>query len=375
MSISVGRDEIIDNYRDELTDAEIYAALAGVERNEKLRNELLKLSQYEVEHAKFWKSIAEEVGIDVGSVKPSRTSVLFSILVRRLFGLGFLVKLRESAEIEAIRRYGNLVRKRALGPYTDKLREILLDEVAHEEVFRDEASRFEAFIDNIRDAMYGMSDGLVEVLAAVAGLAPVVINPILITLAGLIVGTAGTLSMAVGAYMSTKAQRDIRETKLSKIDMELENLNVEDRVKRVKETLTKFGVDEDRASIAALSLSDSVDVSKKVVEVGEVGFSKEALESPGRSALYTGLFYLIGALLVIAPFPLLGHIIGNVGSLYISIVLVAIAQAISGLLTAISGSGRITRTMAMNIALSLGAAAATYAIGTIAHDVLHIAIT
>jgi VIT1/CCC1 family predicted Fe2+/Mn2+ transporter len=55
--------------------------------------------------------------------------------------------------------------------------------------------------------------------------------------------------------------------------------------------------------------------------------------------------------------------------------LVAIAQAISGLLTAISGSGKITRTMAMNIALSLGAAAATYAIGTIAHDVLHIAIT
>ena len=375
MSINISRDEVVENYRDELTDAEIYAALARIEGNEELRDELLRLSQYEFEHAKFWGLIAKEVGVDVSGVKPSRLSVLFSILVRKLLGLGFLVKLRESAEIEAIRRYGNLIRKGALGPYTDRLREILLDEVAHEEVFKERGSRFEAFIENIRDAMYGMSDGLVEVLAAVAGLAPVVANPMLITLAGLIVGTAGTLSMAAGAYMSTKAQRDIRETKLSKIEMELENLNFEDRVKRVKDSLVRLGIDEERARNAALSLSGSVDASKRIVEVTETGFSKEALESPGRSALYTGLFYLIGALLVIAPFPILGHVIGNVGSLYISIVLVAIAQAISGLLTAISGSGRIMRTIATNIALSLGAAAATYAIGAIAHEALHIAIT
>lgn len=175
--------------------------------------------------------------------------------------------------------------------------------------------------------------------------------------------------------MSTKAQRDIRETMLSKIDIELENLNMEDRTKRVKDALNKMGIDEKTASEIAPSLSTDINISKKITEVSEVGLSEEALESPGRSALYTGIFYLIGALLVIAPFPLLGHVIGNVGSLYVSIMLVALAQAISGLLTAISGSGRIAHTMVMNIALSLGAAAATYTIGTIAHQILHIAIT
>ncbi|GAB6945314.1 VIT1/CCC1 transporter family protein [Vulcanisaeta sp. JCM 14467] len=375
MELRLSRDEIIENYRDELTDAEIYAALARVESNERLREELLKLSQYEVGHAEFWRFIANQVGIDVSNVGPSRFSIAFSVLVRKLLGLGFLVKLRESSEVEAIRRYGEMVRRRVLGPYTDRLREILLDEVAHEEVFRDEESRFEAFINNIRDAMYGMSDGLVEVLAAVAGLAPVVTNPILITLAGLIVGAAGTLSMAVGAYMSTKAQRDIRETALSKIDIELENLSAEDRAKRVRDSLSRMGIDEKTASEIAPGLSTNVNISKRLAEISEVGFSEEALESPGKSALYTGIFYLIGALLVIAPFPLLGHLIGNVGSLYISIILVALAQAISGLLTAISGSGHIARTMIMNIALSLGAAAATYTIGTIAHQLLHIAIT
>ncbi|MGC8606286.1 MAG: VIT1/CCC1 transporter family protein [Vulcanisaeta sp.] len=375
MELRLSKDEVIENYKDELTDAEIYAALAKIENNEKLRKELLKLSQYETSHAEFWRFIADQAGIDVSNVRSSRFSVMFSVLIRRLFGLGFLVKLRESAEVEAIERYGEMVRKNALGPYTDRLREILLDEVSHEEVFKEEESRFEAFIDNIRDAMYGMSDGLVEVLAAVAGLAPVVADPILITLAGLIVGTAGTLSMAVGAYMSTKAQRDIRETMLSKIDIELENLDIEDRTRRVKNALNKMGIGEKTASEIAPSLSTDVNISKRITEVSEIGLSEEALENPGKSALYTGIFYLIGALLVIAPFPLLGHIIGNVGSLYISIVLVALAQAISGLLTAISGSGRIAHTMAMNILLSLGAAAATYTIGTIAHQILHVAIT
>ncbi|WP_243678037.1 VIT1/CCC1 family protein [Vulcanisaeta distributa] len=172
MELKLGKDEILENYRDELTDAEIYAALARVESNDKLREELLKLSQYEVSHAEFWKFIAKQAGIDVGGIKPSRFSVTFSVLIRRLFGLGFLVKLRESAEVEAIKRYGEMVRRKALGPYTDRLREILLDEVSHEEVFKEEESRFEAFIDNIRDAMYGMSDGLVEVLAAVAAWRP-----------------------------------------------------------------------------------------------------------------------------------------------------------------------------------------------------------
>nr|WP_243665990.1 VIT1/CCC1 transporter family protein [Vulcanisaeta sp. JCM 16159] len=129
--------------------------------------------------------------------------------------------------------------------------------------------------------------------------------------------------------MSTKAQRDIRETMLSKIDIELENLDMEDRTKRVKDALNKMGIDEKTASEIAPSLSTDINISKKITEMSEVGLSEEALESPGRSALYTGIFYLIGALLVIAPFPPLGHVIGNVGSLYVSIVLVALAQAIS----------------------------------------------
>ncbi|WP_069807526.1 VIT1/CCC1 transporter family protein [Vulcanisaeta thermophila] len=375
MQFSVSPDEVIEYYRDELTDAEIYKALANVEKDPRLKEELIKLSNYETQHAKFWSEVARAMNLDVSNIKPSKFMVSYSVVIRRLLGLGFLVKLRESAEVEAIRRYGEAVRRRALGPLTDRLREILLDEVAHEEVFREVGSRFEGLIENIRDAMYGMSDGLVEVLAAVAGLAPVVVNPILITLAGLIVGAAGTLSMAVGAYMSTKAQQDIRETKLSKLDIELENLDVEDRSRRVKNALVSMGLNEGEAQEVASMISTDLNVSKKITAAGEIGYLEEALESPGRSALYTGIFYLIGALLVIAPFPLLGHLIGNVYSLFISIILVAIAQGISGLITAISGSGKVMRTIALNIALSLGAAGATYALGTAAHTLFGLSIT
>ncbi len=37
MELKLSKDEILENYKDELTDAEIYAALARVENNDKLR--------------------------------------------------------------------------------------------------------------------------------------------------------------------------------------------------------------------------------------------------------------------------------------------------------------------------------------------------
>ena len=45
MSISVGRDEIIDNYRDELTDAEIYEGANNIQRVVAFRQLLRTLSR------------------------------------------------------------------------------------------------------------------------------------------------------------------------------------------------------------------------------------------------------------------------------------------------------------------------------------------
>lgn len=355
--------DVVNYYKDELTDYEIYMELAKIEKNPSMRDILMRLASYEEKHSRFWRKVAEELGIDVSKVGPSRISILTTKLLRRILGLAFIVKLRESEEMKVIRRYYELVKSGALGPMTRDLENILLDEVVHEDFFSMEGSRFEAFINNVRDAIYGMSDGLVEVLAAVAGLAPIVTNPLVITLAGIIVGASGTLSMAIGAYMSVKAQRDIREARISKMEIEVNTISTEERETRARRALEKLGISDHEVPRRA---AKDPSLLRRLLEVSELGYSEKALEDPARSALYTGIFYLLGSILVVAPFPLLGYLIGNINALLISVALVALVQGMSGVITAISGSGRIARNAALMIGLSLGAAGATYSIGSLA---------
>ncbi|RLG73076.1 MAG: hypothetical protein DRO23_09555 [Thermoprotei archaeon] len=71
------------------------------------------------------------------------------------------------------------------------------------EIFRD-------MLDHIRDAVLGVSDGLVEVLSATAGLAGAYGNPLSVAIGGTIVGIAGILSMGIEAFTSVRAQTQIR---------------------------------------------------------------------------------------------------------------------------------------------------------------------
>ncbi len=87
----------------------------------------------------------------------------------------------------------------------DKLRRILEDELLHEE-----ESMFKDFMDHVRDAILGMSDGLVEVLSVSAGLAGVYGNSFYVVLGSTIVGIAGALSMGIGAFTSVRAQKQVK---------------------------------------------------------------------------------------------------------------------------------------------------------------------
>ena len=64
----------------------------------------------------------------------------------------------------------------------------------------------------MRDAIYGMSDGLIEVLASVAGLTGVFINNIYVAVGGIVFGASGLVSMTIGAYLSERAKGQIVST-------------------------------------------------------------------------------------------------------------------------------------------------------------------
>ncbi len=166
------------------------------------------------------------------------------------------------------------------------------------------------FFKNIRDIMFGMNDGLVELLGVAVGLAAALRTPIIVFIAGFIVAISGTLSMAAGAYLSTGYE---------------------------------MGVDG----------------------------KKRRYESATASAFYVGIFYFIGSLFPLAPFALgfLGYT-----AIILSIVFTAIVLIFTSSFIAKASNKSIPKAIAKTLLISLGVAAVTILLGAYVRSAFHITI-
>jgi vacuolar iron transporter family protein len=63
--------------------------------------------------------------------------------------------------------------------------------------------------DGIREVVFGAEDGTVQNTALIAGMVGAGLSSSVIVIAGMVNAIAGVLSMSVGAYLSSKAERDV----------------------------------------------------------------------------------------------------------------------------------------------------------------------
>ena len=76
----------------------------------------------------------------------------------------------------------------------------------------------------MREVVFGANDGLVSNVALIAGLAGGTSDARIIVLGGIAGMVAGTVSMALGAYVSTKSEREFRESEEAREYWEIENV-------------------------------------------------------------------------------------------------------------------------------------------------------
>ncbi len=316
-------------YLGEMKDHEVYERLSRLERNNELKNSLSNLSKVEREHAKFFSQLLKKQGINVENEKVSKISILFSIFLRYILGLSLTLKILERGESDAIKKYIDYLKNSDLDENDKKLlKNIIIDEMFHEDFFEESEEKVAKRTEKIRDAVYGMSDGLVEVLASVAGLAPVLLKSIFVAIGGLVVGISGSLSMAIGAYLSVKAQRDYSDSKI--------------KLERIKEEIKGEKTNEE----------------------------EENFSNPLSSAINTGLFYIIGAMFPILPF----FFMGGIYALVLSFSLVVISQSVTSIIISILSGTPILKSLLRTVTLTVLAAIGTYVIGNIIHSVIGISI-
>ncbi len=195
-------------FQGEVNDSYLYKQLASNEKDEKVREKLMELSEIEKGHSEFWASvIKEEGGSPVPKIK--KIGILYLKFLKSLFGISFIINYLEKGEVRAIEDYSNYLANYASDEKKNKIQQIIDDEKNHESLFIKMSEEFSLGAEKTHDAIYGMSDGLIEVLAGIAGLTNVLANNIFILIGGIIFAISGMISMTIGAFLSEKAKIQI----------------------------------------------------------------------------------------------------------------------------------------------------------------------
>ncbi len=282
----------------------MYSHLAKEEDHPKHKRFLNKLTAEEKKHEELLREILKDEG-----VKPRRSHFLwlklaFYRFISAIFGVPFGIAVIEREEDQTIKEYiaalSQIKEKRS----TDKLKTIIKDEEAGEQELQDNLNDYSEHFDYIKSIVFGLNDGLVEILAVVAGLAVVATSPFVVVVGGIIVGISGTLSMAGGAYLSSKSYNLVEEEK--------------------KGTSTT--------------------------------------NSPFKDAAYTGIFYFLGSLSSVVPFAAgLSGFAGILTAIIIVSIVLVLASAVIGIVSKTS----IKRRSLEMLTISLGAAFVTIILGII----------
>ena len=173
--------------RMEATESEVYRRLALRHKDEKSRNILNEIAVEEERHEQI---LAEITG---QQVKARKFMVLFHIFLSRVFGLTFAIRLMERAEREISKAY------RRLG-----LTDLADEEDSHENRLTDMLA--EKRLDYTGSVVLGMSDALIELTGALAGLTFALQSMKLVALAGLVTGIAAAFSMGASQFLSKRAE-------------------------------------------------------------------------------------------------------------------------------------------------------------------------
>ena len=176
----------------EITEYFIYRKLSAHSKNKSHADILARISQDELGHYEFWKTLTQE------EVKPDQFKIAFYVFIVRVFGLTFGLKLMEKGEDLAQDVYEKLK------SISSRIDQIIEDEGTHENQLINLID--EERLKYVSSVVLGLNDAMVELTGALVGFSLALQNARLVGIVGLITGIAASLSMAASEYLSTRQE-------------------------------------------------------------------------------------------------------------------------------------------------------------------------
>jgi VIT1/CCC1 family predicted Fe2+/Mn2+ transporter len=209
----------------------------------------------------------------------------------------------------------------------------------------------------LRAGVLGANDGIVSTAGIVMGVAGATSDRGAILVAGVAGLAAGALSMGAGEYVSVSTQKDSELALLEKERGELRDEPAEEL-----EELAGLYVDKGLSEELALEVAKQLtkhDALGAHAEA-ELGIDPDDITSPWTAAWASMISFTLGALLPLLTITMFGP----TQRIWVTVVSVTVALALTGWGSAKFGYGPTRRAVVRNVAGGLFAMAITYAIGT-----------
>lgn len=210
-----------------------------------------------------------------------------------------------------------------------------------------------------RAAVLGVNDGLVSTLCIVIGVAATGASAQAVLVAGLAGLLAGAISMAVGEWISVRAQVELFEGVLNDVDAALE-ADPETLKKDIAKNLEKSGVNAKTAQSAASDVARDKKQFVSLYSSQVIGVNEDELGSPWVAAFSSLALFTVGSIPPLSPWLFGLH---DLPGIALAITLTGIGSLIVGGYTANSSGKSIVFGAVRQLLIVIFASAITYGIG------------
>ena len=190
-----------------------------------------------------------------------------------------------------------------------------------------------ASLGRIREVVFGAQDGILSTVALVTSVAVALDSHTAVLVAGLAAAAAGTISMATGAFLGSRAEQDVQRAEIAREAREIEEKPAEELAELVV-IFQREGRTYEESRRMAEEIAEDKDLWIRTLVEKELGISPDETTSPIKDAGVMGLSFLVAASVPIIPHILL------TGT---SAIWVSIASALVGLFVLGSFKGRIVQ--------------------------------
>jgi len=187
----------------------------------------------------------------------------------------------------------------------------------------------------LRDAVFGVNDGLVSMLGIVAGITASRLDHRHVIITALVAVIAATVSMALGSYISTRSENDFNASEVERERREIEEMP-EHEMEEIEEIYAGYGFSPEEIAIFQRRFAQNHDLWLEFMLRDELGILRESQDNPWKNAGVMALAVMLGSVPPVLPYLIMSS---SRSALELAFVLSGLAAFLLGVMKSLVAKG------------------------------------